>query len=58
MEQPTHDCVKWLQSVVENLTVQNEVQNEEIMALHDKGSSLLRQLNQNKEEHQLIQEDL
>lgn len=35
IEQANHDCVKWLQSVIDNLTVQNEVQNDEIMGLHD-----------------------
>ena len=58
LEQASHDCVKWLQSLVDNLSIQNQEQNEEILQLHEKGSSLLRQVNQNKEEHQLIQEDL
>lgn len=34
LESVEHDCVRWLLSVVDGLTVRNEVQGEEITELH------------------------
>ena len=51
LEQVEHDCVRWLTSVIDTLTVQNDVQAEEITELHHKGSALKTHLTTTKHNH-------